>query len=428
MDYRLKILTTSNGQLNMEFTPPADGSNQFYIDLLRPISVVNEGVITLKLFHKNTLELQKELIENCSKHLQSHPKLNELIRFFREIEIDEIFMVLTENFRSSKEELLAIIYLEALNSSDRPDEQKEYFELKKKQAYDIFPELMDSYDIICPDINIKSTIGERQKDKRRCRFCNRTQLDGAKFKKIAHAIPFGLGNRNLILSEECDTCNAFFGSTIEPNFIYQYDILRAFYGIKGREGSIKIKTDTFSMKNIEGTVNIESKNLSTALEENQLLSAKLGRTRSYIPEYDYKLLCKIALSLLPNSEMKYFKDTIEWIRFNKAPTTKIPIILSFMTMQTSTRVTIYKRRDEAIKLPYIIMEFNFCGLLFVYPLPMCSLDESIDINIVDNVLFTKTFSHYQHFNSSRKELDLSSPISIKVQDKLKFIKNKPEIK
>lgn len=426
MKYALYILTKSCGHFFMEFTPTSSENNSLYIHIIAPFSSSNGEKYTLHLLHKKNRESQGALQAHYSILLNTHPEINKIISFISKIPNDEIFMVRSEKFNSSKDEYLSTIYVEALNISKNTETQQNYFNKKKEQLETLFPKLIDNYNIINPNLNSKSTIGEKRKDIRSCRFCGRTQSMGATFRKVAHAIPYGLGNKFLILAEECDSCNEYFGSTIEPNFIYQYDILRSFFGLKGRNGNIEIKAGSFSMKNINGEVRIHSQNINTSEQNEEFLATSTEKIRNYTPEYDYKLLCKMALSILPREELFNYEDTLKWIRFNANPTTDIPNILTCITKQTETRLTLYIKKDSSLELPHIISEFSFCGLMFIYPIPMCKLDTKINIQITNNDLFSETFSHYQKANLHLKELDISSPIEIKVQDKIKFKKSSPD--
>lgn len=425
MKHALYILTKSNGDFYMEFTPPSTGDNSFYIQLIEPFSSSNGDEYTLHLLQKKTPELQSALQSQYSNILKTHPDINKIISFVNKIPDNEIFMTRPEKFNSSKDECLAYIYIEALNYSENKEEQQNYYNEKKQQVDDIFPKLIDKYNIISPNLKNPSTIGEKRKNIRTCRFCGKNQSTGATFRKVAHAIPFGLGNKYLILTEECDSCNEYFGSTIEPNFIYQYDILRSFHGLKGRNGNIEIKAGNFSMKNVNGEVRIQSQSINTNEHDEEFLTTSIERIRTYTPEHDYKLLCKIALSVLPREELSNYEDTLKWIRFDAKPISNIPKIWTCLTKQTETRLTLYIKRDNNLDLPHIIAEFAFCGLMFIYPIPMCCLDTNININIISNKLFTEIFSHYKKANLHLKELDISSPIEIKAQDKLKFKKSSP---
>ena len=425
MNNSLYILTKSSGQFLMEFTPPSNGDNSLYIHIIAPFSSSNGEEYTLQLLHKKSTELQEALQNQYSILLKTHPEINKIISFISKIPNDEIFIVRTEKFNSSKDEFLHTIYIEALNISPNTEIQQKYFNEKKDELESIFPKVIDTFNIIQPNLNSKLTIGEKRKDIRSCRFCGRTQSMGATFRKVAHAIPYGLGNKYLILAEECDSCNEYFGSTIEPNFIYHHDILRSFFGLKGRNGNIEIKAGSFSMKNINGEVRIQSQKINTNQQDDEFLATSTEKTRSYVPEYDYKLLCKIALSIIPRQELFNYENTIKWLRFNAKPTSDIPKILTCITRQTETRLTLYIKRDSKLELAHVIAEFSFCGLMFIYPIPMCKLDANIDIQISNNELFYDIFSHYKKANLHLKELDLSSPIELKVKDKIKFKKSLP---
>lgn len=49
-----------------------------------------------------------------------------------------------------------------------------------------------------------------------CRFCGKSTPE-VKFQNDAHAIPQLLGNRKLILVDECDACNSFFAAKLEDH-------------------------------------------------------------------------------------------------------------------------------------------------------------------------------------------------------------------
>jgi hypothetical protein len=76
---------------------------------------------------------------------------------------------------------------------------------------DLFREFRKMYSILAFDVSTTKSIGEQDKSKRICRFCNNTRAN-VTFKNIAHAISESLGNKKIILNEECDECNAEFGS------------------------------------------------------------------------------------------------------------------------------------------------------------------------------------------------------------------------
>ncbi|MDM7174544.1 hypothetical protein QUH50_21900, partial [Klebsiella variicola] len=73
MKHALYILTKSNGDFYMEFTPPSTGDNSFYIQLIEPFSSSNGDEYTLHLLQKKTPELQSALQSQYSNILKTHP-------------------------------------------------------------------------------------------------------------------------------------------------------------------------------------------------------------------------------------------------------------------------------------------------------------------------------------------------------------------
>jgi HNH endonuclease len=82
--------------------------------------------------------------------------------------------------------------------------------MKGRNRNSLFKELLQQYNMLGFDKHTKEAVGEPDKSKRVCRFCGRKQPD-VTFKNVAHAISESLGNKKIILYEECDECNARFG-------------------------------------------------------------------------------------------------------------------------------------------------------------------------------------------------------------------------
>lgn len=75
---------------------------------------------------------------------------------------------------------------------------------------------------------------------RTCRFCRR-RGPGATFRKRAHVIPEGLGNRTLISREECDDCNLAAGQGIEQCLINSLAAARPLSRLRSGRGGVKYK-------------------------------------------------------------------------------------------------------------------------------------------------------------------------------------------
>ena len=74
----------------------------------------------------------------------------------------------------------------------------------------------------------------------RCRYCGK-QSPEVTFRKKAHAFSESIGNKLFISHKcECDICNDFFGTQLEPDlntFLFPYLVIN---NIKGKKGQVKV--------------------------------------------------------------------------------------------------------------------------------------------------------------------------------------------
>lgn len=119
-------------------------------------------------------------------------------------------------------------------------ERGEDFEKIAKEMDTIFGKLMNSYEMFVFDENTRQSIGERDKSKRVCRYCNKSKPE-VSFKKVAHSISKALGNKKIITNDECDTCNEKFGKGIENDLILYLSLFRNFSALKGKKVSLNLK-------------------------------------------------------------------------------------------------------------------------------------------------------------------------------------------
>ncbi len=107
--------------------------------------------------------------------------------------------------------------------------------------------VLENYDVVHYD-NGKDQIriGEADKIKRKCRFCGK-MMPEVSYKKVAHTISEGLGNKCIITNNECDDCNEALGKEIEQDLITNLSPPRTFMSINGKNGKGKIKDDSFAL-------------------------------------------------------------------------------------------------------------------------------------------------------------------------------------
>jgi HNH endonuclease len=241
-------------------------------------------------------------------------------------------------------------------------------------------------------------IGNVEKAKRVCRFCGGTMKSGARFDKIAHAIPAALGNKYLKLADECDECNQYFGEKIEPTLIELLNIQRVFLGIEARGGLPKVQFSEGAMycNNEAGRLMVVESN-KISQEASGALSLQLGKGKDFIPQNFYRALSKIALSVIPEKELFALEKTIHWVRYGEPSDKQLPKIAAAVVMlppDPSAQITLYIRKEPHPKLPHVVCEFRLGCYIYVYVLPFSGQDEENLVGFFDDQNFKQMFRHY----------------------------------
>lgn len=77
----------------------------------------------------------------------------------------------------------------------------------------------------------------------KCRFCENDKSKTT-FSNESHAIPESIGNKKIILRDECDICNRFFSENLEDHFDKYTKPYRTFARIKGKKKYLHIRVKT----------------------------------------------------------------------------------------------------------------------------------------------------------------------------------------
>jgi hypothetical protein len=151
---------------------------------------------------------------------------------------------------------------------------------------------------------------------RKCDFCGQ-EPPLVTYKKIAHIIPEGFGNKDFTSWYECDTCNAKYAD-FENHLARIYQPERSIARIKGKNGGIAIKLDAekFRMEShpIDNLIKIWAVEGAEHLhiDEDGNLSIHIPLTKL---RYDIaiKSFLKMAYSVLGRirDDVKYFMDIID---------------------------------------------------------------------------------------------------------------------
>jgi HNH endonuclease len=231
------------------------------------------------------------------------------------------------------------------------------------------------------DTDEKFFIGDR--GIRRCRYCGTT--DKHSFRKRAHTLPEAVGNKSLISLDECDECNAFFGNTVEDHFSKYLGIHRTLHQIKGKKGVPAYGVPGQAPRLWRSG---ENQFAATAgLGDNFLeidISSRKGTIRAlkqpYSPRGVFKCLVKIAIAVMPSTELGNFARTIAWLRAHASVEEgKASSYFCFTSKSDMVRagidIILLRRKDPAAKLPHMSLFLAFSKFTFQIFIPYSSGDQ-----------------------------------------------------
>ena len=416
-----------DGGYQIAINPITDESWNMYIQLASIFGEFDENTVSITItpVHISTKELKKDIKEFTNEHAAKFPQLNAFEKKIRDINEGEYFLVLPSAASTTREKLDLELYLAALNEANDNSEVIGIFNKKQAEYKELFDDILNEYNFISPRVDKRTAIGERKKSERVCRFCQKTQSDGVTFKKTAHAIPEGLGNKNLIINEECDVCNSFFGDEIEPSLIENLDVLRVSLGIKGKKGLPTINYNNGKMYFGDRGMVIQSKDIEGDPEIG--LTIKLKSSKRYTPIKTYKALCKIALSVVDSDQLPYLKQTFEWLKcFDEMP--EVPRIAVNVVNSGFTKVptiSLFTKKSDNSQLPHIIGEFKLGTFIYVFIIPFSDKDILPFTEKDDYQRFWLQLKHYQLASDWCFD-DYNSYQEVVVHETIKFIKNEQE--
>jgi len=354
-------------------------------------------IIEIKNPQRKTPSFVKKLNNFVKKYAPQDPKVHRLRKFFEKLDEGECFFVLSSEMVkkfSTKERFNAELFLAACS------ENRKFEDLIKEFA--IFQGYLDSYDLKIygnfeyePNKLIK--IGESDKTKRICRFCGKSYPQ-VTFRKKAHAISESLGNKYLILNEECDSCNEWFDKNIERDIINFLSIDRIFFNVKGKDGIPKLKGSNFQIKKIdEKTMRFEIVSDTDTKTDILQKGLEIRLPQKICFQNIYRALCKFFSSVVESEYLSYFAETIKWIKKEKdlSMLPKVGILPSYYFFTKHPWIVYYIRKGDNFDLPFAVGEFHFTWLTFVFIVPLCFKDKKDFTKEEDFNLFWNFFPQFK---------------------------------
>jgi len=145
-----------------------------------------------------------------------------------------------------------------------------------------------------------------------CRFCG--LADNVTFDDKAHALPASTGNKFILSDYECDYCNYEFGRTIDDHFGRWSNWQRTLFRIRGNRGvpAFSLKGGHIRLEDDQTEIQLSDEITITFSED--LNEATLEwKNLTYIPSQVRKCFYKMALALMPDSELAFFQEIQSFI-------------------------------------------------------------------------------------------------------------------
>lgn len=238
----------------------------------------------------------------------------------------------------------------------------------------------------------KIYLGERTN--KICRFCGKSEPE-VKFGNFAHAISNLLGNTILGTNYECNTCNSKFSRLLENHLAAYLGIWRTLMNIKGKKGVPEYKDHNNQgrvfTKNNRINVVVSEENSVFKIDNEKKEVTVISKKDTYIPIAVYKCFVKMALSVLPDDEIKHVHWAIEWINEENHKESKFefkplmllnaytPGILPYdnISVLVFRRKKIFEFKIPLIyKVPYIVFVIRVKNM--VYQVSINYKDEEIE--------------------------------------------------
>ncbi|MBM0511436.1 HNH endonuclease [Aeromonas hydrophila] len=371
------------------------------------------GEILIPSLLTNTLELRTKIYAYVDKYKDKSPRINKLRTFIQDLKDNTYFYMLPNKSELSQKDHFMV--LGELTSHIKGIENQDAFE---KIMKDTFSTLFDKYTIEGASSERKVKVGEGLKSNRVCRFCDNTRAEKTTFKQEAHAISESLGNKTVILNEECDACNKYFSETIERDIDTYLKVFTTFFKVKNKEN----KVSTIKGKNFEFKPAYEGSEVDFVIvrypddedgpSTGILDSIPLKFNEKVCYQNIYKALVKYALSVIDRKHISKFKNTIDWISDNnfKEKLPKVALLETYQTFTRQPQLSVYIRHDDDNSLPMAIGEFKFTYMTYVFIIPTFSSDEPDFSDSKNYERFWAFFKHY-HSRNDWKYSDFSNPIS-----------------
>lgn len=225
------------------------------------------------------------------------------------------------------------------------------------------------------------------KTERICRFCQKISPD-VSFKNEPHIIPELLGKNSGVSDFECDNCNQHF-SRYETDFADFLGLVRSFYFTQGKGNIPTFKSPGESLVARMETLQGGKKALGISDNDKGAISVntETGETtisylkNSYTPINVFKSLIKIALTILPENEFRFYGEINHFIsdEENHEYYAQFAQVLNYTTTARITNPCcyIFQRKRNVNEVPKHVFMLYFENFIYQVFIPRYALDEPL---------------------------------------------------
>lgn len=255
---------------------------------------------------------------------------------------------------------------------------------------DILRSILIDYEIVFNKRIHKDSRKEILMDhkKNTCRFCKKS-LPETTFKNKSHSIPEFMGNKKVFSNYECDTCNELYFNIFEnelSNFMQLFHSLSGIKGKKNRIAKYKLQGEPI-IQHLPDLISISGISETRINKKGKNCIEMPFKISTFIPEYVYRCLVKICISLVPYKNLSIYQGTIDWLmNLNQKPSIKPYMI--FSTYPNICQIPeifalLLSRKDNCDKnIPHSIFFLSYANYAFQTYLPYSSKEKlNVDLKL-----------------------------------------------
>jgi hypothetical protein len=395
------LKTTGSGYLLGQFLQQFDHSTN-----TEGFSYLIEGI------QQNTPELKDRIHNFININSQVFPALNGFRTFLKLLPENHYFLIVNGKITDTASIMKYFEFLTKYHN-ERGMQQAIH-----EKAFD-WEGTFEHYNMHTYGHQQRKTGGNTEKENRVCRFCftinGGVNSNGSivTFKNKSHAFSEALGNKMVVNLDECDACNDRFSRDIEPSLINYVTVFRSLYGLKGKGGTKKLIGENFVLDPKKG-FDIKYDGIIDPETRLENIKTDLNVRESFIPQNIYRCLVKFVLSVIDEKDMIRFTKTLDWVnsKFDAQILPRISFVQAGSFYTEQPMLYFFQRKDES-KLPYMIGEFHYADMVFVFIIPFCTDDEKAYTSASEYEAYWKEFNKVRLFHDwIMKDLSSTDPVKI----------------